>query len=220
MLQPRVKRFILALMKECAPTAAPRGRPRSFDRDAALCVAMHLFWQRGYAGTSIGALCEAIGIAAPSLYAAFGSKELLYRAALERYIASRDGDIWASLDAAPTALAAIEAYLLDSARRFAAVGPQPGGCMVTAFGEAADDLPAIDSWIADLREDARTRLTARLARGLREGDLPAGTAPAALAQFVSTYQQGLAVRAREGASAEALVALAELGVRAVVRLLS
>src|SRR6187402_395278 len=65
-----------------------RGRPRTFDRDAAIVSAMHLFWEHGYESTSLSQLKAAIGegISAPSFYAAFESKEALYKEALERYM--------------------------------------------------------------------------------------------------------------------------------------
>ncbi len=63
-----------------------RGRPREFDEAEALDCALELFWRQGYEGTSIADLRTAIGITAPSLYAAFGSKEELYRRVLERYL--------------------------------------------------------------------------------------------------------------------------------------
>ena len=72
------------------PPRKPRGRPRSFDRDAALGRAMEVFWTKGFEGTSINDLTEAMGINPPSLYAAFGDKERLFIEAIERYQAARD----------------------------------------------------------------------------------------------------------------------------------
>jgi AcrR family transcriptional regulator len=77
---------------ECATIR--RGRPRAFDRDAALTTAMHLFWAKGYSATSIGDLTAAIGIGAPSLYAAFGSKEALYSEALAQYTKVNETTAW------------------------------------------------------------------------------------------------------------------------------
>src|SRR5688500_20409695 len=67
----------------------PRGRPRSFDREAALDAAMEVFWRKGYEASSISDLTDAMGINPPSLYAAFGDKERLFMAAIERYSAER-----------------------------------------------------------------------------------------------------------------------------------
>src|SRR5580700_8309201 len=66
-------------------TLSPPGRPRAFDTDEALDQAMHLFWRKGFLGTSLSDLTEAMGINRPSLYAAFGNKESLFRKALEHY---------------------------------------------------------------------------------------------------------------------------------------
>lgn len=63
-----------------------RGRPKVFDRDAALDKAMKLFWQHGYEATSLADLVEATGAKAPTLYAEFTNKEGLFRAVLDRYI--------------------------------------------------------------------------------------------------------------------------------------
>ncbi|HLZ08002.1 MAG TPA: helix-turn-helix domain-containing protein, partial [Chloroflexota bacterium] len=71
-------------------SSRPRGRPRTFDRDAALDAAVRLFWRYGYEGTSIADLTAAMGVAPPTIYANFGAKEDLYRAALARYF-EREG---------------------------------------------------------------------------------------------------------------------------------
>ena len=66
--------------------AAQRGRPRAFDPDAALERAMHVFWAKGYEGASLSDLTRAMRINRPSLYAAFGNKEQLFRKVLDRYV--------------------------------------------------------------------------------------------------------------------------------------
>lgn len=73
---------------------AERGRPRSFDKEAALERAMEVFWRLGYEGASMTDLTAAMGIASPSLYAAFGSKEALFRQALDHYRATEGKEIW------------------------------------------------------------------------------------------------------------------------------
>jgi AcrR family transcriptional regulator len=88
---------------------AKRGRPRTFDRDAALITATELFWKKGYDATSIAELCDSIGIEAPSLYAAFGSKENLYSECLDYYQQTISPLIWDGLEKAPTAKAVLHA---------------------------------------------------------------------------------------------------------------
>ena len=92
-----------------------RGRPRSFDRDAALQAAIKVFWDQGFEGASMAALTEAMGINAPSLYACFGSKEALFQEAVTRYQDEENVRVRALLEQAPTARAAIEAMLRGQA---------------------------------------------------------------------------------------------------------
>src|SRR3954465_6901479 len=95
--------------------ARSRGRPRAFDREAALAQATRLFWEKGFEATSITDLTEAMGIGSPSLYAAFGSKEALYAEALNYYQETNEALVWAGFRAAPTAREAVKALLMDSA---------------------------------------------------------------------------------------------------------
>jgi AcrR family transcriptional regulator len=92
-----------------------RGRPRAFDREAALAQATRLFWRKGYTATSISDLTEVMKIGSPSLYAAFGSKEALYAEALRHYCERYDVLVWTNFGAAKTARGAVEALLMDSA---------------------------------------------------------------------------------------------------------
>src|SRR6202035_3596322 len=93
------------------------GRPRGFDRDAALEAAMVLFWRKGFAAASMNDLCDAMSIRSPSLYAAFGSKEALYLEAVERYVRTIGPPIWDRLADGATALDSLgEHFLLGRAR--------------------------------------------------------------------------------------------------------
>ncbi|WP_262338598.1 TetR/AcrR family transcriptional regulator, partial [Bordetella pertussis] len=91
---------------------AERGRPRSFERTEALRQAMEVFWSKGYEGASLADLTSAMGINAPSLYAAFGSKEALFREAVQRYADTEGARTRRALLEAPDARAAIEGMLL------------------------------------------------------------------------------------------------------------
>src|ERR1700733_8946148 len=91
-------------------TLSPLGRPRAFDTDQALDQAMHLFWRKGFLGTSLSDLTEAMGINRPSLYAAFGHKEALFRRAVERYFQGPAAYLQDALKE-PTARAAVERLL-------------------------------------------------------------------------------------------------------------
>jgi AcrR family transcriptional regulator len=84
------------------------GRPREFDRGAALKAAMVLFWRKGFAATSMNDLCEAMGVRSPSLYAAFGSKEALYLEAIQHYVEMFGPPVWDGLAASASARAGVE----------------------------------------------------------------------------------------------------------------
>jgi AcrR family transcriptional regulator len=176
-------------------------RPRSFDRDAALEQAMLAFWANGYEGTSISDLTRAMGIAAPSLYAAFGDKRSLFAEAVARYT-SGPGAVVSHWLGEPTAREAVQRMLRDGARAYTS-GDHPRGCLVVTE-------PLLDQE----RAASRTALRARVQRGLDEGDLPAGTDIDALAGFVGVVIGGMSARARDGATTEELLAIAETAMAA------
>src|SRR3712207_2285373 len=114
-----------------AAAARGRGRPRKFDREAALALATHVFWSKGYEAASISDLTKAMGIGSPSLYAAFGSKEALYAEALQHYARKYAPLFWDNFNSAARAREAVEFYLLDSAAALTgSVEDIPLGCMV------------------------------------------------------------------------------------------
>lgn len=188
----------------------PRGRPRGFDRDAALEAATLLFWRKGYAATSISDLTKAMGIGAPSLYAAFRSKEALYEEAL-RFYSERYGPlIWRRFRAAETAREAVEAYLIDSAASLPCdvARPEPAGCMVMLSAVGSEGTATLGCQVKAMRESVVGLIEARLDRAAQEGELPHGLDRAALARFVVAVQGGMALQARDGATPAQLAAVA------------
>ena len=198
---------------EQIPKRSP-GRPRAFDRDGAVHAAALLFWRHGYEGTSLTQLTEALGINAPSLYAAFGSKAGLYREALAFYIATYTRSLRQALEDDGPAREAVGHMLQEAARAFSR-SECPPGCMVAsgtlrsgeANAEAAQETSA-------LRREATQAIKHRLERALKEGELPAGTDPAVLASFFASVVQGLSVQARDGAGARQLARVAETAMTA------
>jgi AcrR family transcriptional regulator len=182
---------------------AGRGRPRSFDRDAALRAAMKTFWEHGYEGASMAALTDSMGINSPSLYAAFGSKEGLFRAAVQLYLDTEDRKGQAILAREKTARGAIHAMLRNSAGNLARPAMPHGCLLILADSNASED--SVRDHLCQRRRDLQAGIERRVTRGIADGDVPDGADAKAIAAFYMTMMQGLSLRARDGASRDALV---------------
>jgi AcrR family transcriptional regulator len=195
-------------------SVSKRGRPRLLDREAGLEVAARLFWEHGYEGTSIADLTKAMGIAPPSLYAAFGSKEQLYQQALE-YNAERENKH--RLDLLNSDVPAYEAlafYLHDAAREFTNPA-KPRGCMVSnAVLQHAKENDGIAESVAARRTATTKIIKTRLDRAITEGELPDGTDTLALAHFYVAVVQGMSAQACDGLCEATLMQLADLALSA------
>lgn len=199
---------------ESDPPGKRTGRPRAFDRDQALNIALDLFWRHGFESTSTAQLTAAMGIAPPSLYAAFGSKEALFREALVAYGERYGGFLNDAIAAPGPARAAVEHMLLRAARQFANA-EHPLGCMVAA-GELQLS-PANAALVAEVsgqRQAAQQAIRTRLEAARKAGEPPADTDTATLSAFYAMTIQGMAVQARDGAKPALLKRLAELAMRA------
>jgi AcrR family transcriptional regulator len=188
------------------------GRPREFDPDRALDIALQVFWRRGYEGASMADLTEAMGITKPSLYAAFGNKEELFRKALDRYVDGPIGYVQIAL-AKPTAREVVEQLLFGAAD--AVTDPNhPPGCLAVqgalSCGEAAE---SIKQELMARRANGEQNLRLRFERAITEGDLPRDADAADLARYISAILQGMAVQAAGGANREQLRKVAQLTLR-------
>jgi AcrR family transcriptional regulator len=191
-----------------------RGRPRAFDADAALGRAMEVFWRFGYEGASMSDLTGAMDINRPSLYAAFGSKEDLFRKAVGRYAATELAYAREAL-AQPTAYAVAEALLRGQLEALTQPG-RPTGCLSIQGGVSCSTANAgIAEFLATSRLAGEAALADRFARAVEEGDLPEGTDPAALARFLHVVQEGQAIHAAAGIGRDMLEQSAEFALRAV-----
>lgn len=180
---------------------ATRGRPRTFDPDTALRRALDMFWARGYEGTSLSDLAQAMGIASASIYACFGSKEDLFRKVMALYATTSGEPPRRALREQPTARAAIHAMLRATADQI--TGPDtPHYCMlVLAAPTGAVENRTVREFLADRRRDQHATIRDRLARGVTDGDLTAPPAALdAVARYYATVVQGLSVQARDGAT--------------------
>jgi len=190
------------------------GRPREFDAETALDQAMEVFWRHGYEGATIAQLTEAMGINPPSLYACFGNKEGLLKAALDRYTKLRG--IWMDeVVAAPTARAVAERMLMGIADKQTDPANPPGCLLVQggiACGSGSENVPFE---LATRRAQNEDQLRERFVRAKAEGDLKPTSDPAALARYVSAVSVGMGVMASSGADREALRQVANVAVQAV-----
>ncbi|WP_345453936.1 TetR/AcrR family transcriptional regulator [Nocardioides marinquilinus] len=171
------------------------GRPRSFDRDTALAVAVEQFWRHGYDETSIASLTAAMGVTPPSLYAAFGDKHRLFEEASALYFARTCEGVDRAM-ALPGARDAVARMLDDTARAHAAPGTPPG-CMLLTEPRLAAQRDAVQATIVE-----------RLDRGVRDGDLPPGTDTTALARFLVAVMRGMSGHARDGGTLDELLGIA------------
>jgi AcrR family transcriptional regulator len=179
---------------------AVTGRPRGFDRDAALKAGMLLFWRKGFAATSMNDLCEAMGIRSPSLYAAFGSKEALYLEAVQHYVQTIGTAVWDKLVEGATARAGVENLLLAGTETLPESGVMPAGCMAMLAGVADEWPAAITDVVSKVRLEVLGELRSRLETGVAEGELPASTDIDGLSRFYLSVFQGMAIQARDGAT--------------------
>jgi AcrR family transcriptional regulator len=200
---------------EAACGAAPkaRGRPLSFDREAALEKAMHVFWERGYEAASVADLTAAMGITPPSLYTAFGDKERLFLEAVEAYGKGPGGFGQRALAEEPTARQAVQRLLEEGASELTR-DCQPHGCMmVTAAVNCSIAAEHVQTALAKRRALGIKSMEDRIQRGIDEGELPPGTDAAALASFYAMVYQGMSMQAKDGASRESLLASVEMAMR-------
>jgi AcrR family transcriptional regulator len=180
-------------------TTSRRGRPRAFDFDRALDRALEVFWRKGYEGASLTDLTRVMGINRPSLYAAFGDKEGLFRRVLDRYPEGPAAYIQEALKR-PTARAVVERLLAGAAESL--TDPEnPRGCLYVqgalACGKEND---SVRRELISRRAAGEAAICQRLERAKAEGDLPPDADASDLARFVATVLQGMAVQAAGGAT--------------------
>ena len=192
--------------------AKKRGRPRAYDAGTALGKARDVFWDLGYAASSLDDLGSAMSMNRPSLYGAFGDKQSLYLKTLEAY---RDAGLAAMGDALNPSRPLREgiAAVYAAALRIYLGGAQSRGCFLigTATSESVRHAAIRDVLLGSLH-DFDAAIEARLRLAIERGELPAGTDAATLARLASGIMYSLAVRARAGETRAALEAIAKAGV--------
>ncbi|MFB4195639.1 TetR/AcrR family transcriptional regulator [Streptomyces carpaticus] len=189
-------------------------RTRAFDTEAAVSRAMDLFWTRGYEATSVRDLTRHLGIGQGSLYAAFGDKDGLYRAALDHYRATLAAAALRDLEAGDGARAAIRTMLLERAR--IATGDGGRGCLaVNAACERLPHDPATARTVRDMQDAGRDALTEVLRTAAERGEIaPPRHDPYTLAGFL-VFLNGLLVAAKVTPDVRALEPLVEVALGAL-----
>lgn len=188
------------------------GRPREYDPQTVLDTAMRLFWQHGYDGVSITDLTEATGVNRRSLYAQFGSKERLFREAVQKYVAG-PGSYAAAALAQPTARE-VAAAMVHGAADATAAPDRPHGCLLVQGALATGtDATSLQADLAEMRMAGVDVLAARFREAQASGEIP-GEDAVALARWVASVCQGIAVQAAGGTTCEDLHAIADRALRA------
>jgi AcrR family transcriptional regulator len=213
-LRAPVKGFIVNGMKQIARTSRRKpGRPLSFDRDAALQQAMLLFWRHGYEATSLRELTDAMGVTPPSIYAAFGDKKALFRAAVHRYLGTPVTSD-ALIAQAATARDAAWALMHAAAVGFTGRDTPPGCLLASAAISCSSDAADVQRELAAIRRRTERKLRDRIVGATNAGEIPIdatvqGAARAdALAAHVMAVIQGMSTLARDGASRAKLLRVA------------
>lgn len=171
---------------------------------------MREFWRHGYEGTSMSDLSRAMGLSAPSIYAAFESKEKLFRSAVERYQATRGSVIARALREAGTARGAMERALLGAADSYSAADGPRGCLLVRGALACTSDNAQVEVFVGDLRRVTGEMIRARLQQAQSEGEIPRGADAGALAAFFAAVFGGMAVLGHDGAPQAVLRSVARL----------
>ena len=193
---------------------SPAGRPRTFDRDEALKKAMMVFWEKGFEGTTMADLVAAIGMKAPSVYAAFGNKDALFREVVDIYRGRVEQGPLKVLNDTPSVYTALEQSLRQNVEMFS--GPNPPSCLIMAGAiNCAPEHQEHVNYLMGLRALYKDILKTRFDRALTEGELVEGTNTSALAEFYFSFIHGMALRARDGSSNTELLASTEFALQAL-----
>lgn len=176
---------------------------------------MQLFWARGYEGTTLADLQKAMGgITAPSFYAAFGSKEALFREVVELYKETQGAPVLKALMEGSTSHASIERMLLAAVEHVCGQRT-PRGCLMVLGGlNCTPANKGVDGFLREQRSLREKFIRRRLRRGVTDGDVPADSDLAVVASFYATVIDGITLQSRDGASRKKLKAVAEAAMAA------
>lgn len=191
------------------------GRPRTFDRDEALRKAMLLFWEKGYEGTTMANLIEAIGMKAPSVYAAFGNKDKLFTEAVQLYAGIVNDGPLKTLKEDPDVYEAFKNLFKENIRLFTNTD-NPTSCLImTAAINCAPEHNEHVETLKGMRNAYKDAFERRLKQAITDQQLSEEADAISLAEFYTTFAHGLALRARDGASKKELETSSEFALLAL-----
>jgi TetR/AcrR family transcriptional repressor of nem operon len=185
-------------MQHQAPQRLPRGRPRSFDTEAAIERAMGVFWSRGYNATALPDLLRATKLSRGSLYAAFGDKHGLFLRALDRYIADALTRTDVELDPRRAPVVGLRTHLAGYVDRTSGASGRRGCLLVATAMELAGRDGEVDRRIGSFFKAMEIKLAAALARAKAAGELADGVEPAGAARLLVCFVEGLRVVGKTG----------------------
>ncbi len=192
-----------------------KGRPRAFDRDNALKIALTIFWAKGYKGTQVSDLTAAMHINPPSFYAAFGSKEKTFLEVMDLYIENEGAGSMRALNETEALHDAMLGMLVASID-IALSSPGQKGCLVQLGAlDSVSASPALAGKCYSMRRTTIELIQQRLRRGVKSGELSRGVNTKNLAAFFGTVLQGISLRARDGAPRSELLAVAACAMNAL-----
>jgi AcrR family transcriptional regulator len=188
------------------------GRPIGFDKDAALEAAMLLFWERGYEGTSMADLTQAMGVNPSSIYAAFGDKHALFRLAVKRYLEMRAQYAGKALEE-PTLEKVVRA-LFDNTVAFLTTPGHPARCMTLsgAVGCSVDASPERDI-MTEIRKQNEAAMRERFLQARKSGELSKDINVDDYTRYLSSILAGLSIQAANGSTKAELKRTAKVALR-------
>lgn len=191
-----------------------RGRPREFDKEAALKRATELFWRNGYRGVSLDDLTQAMEINKPSLYAAFGDKESLFLAAIDFYRESVTRPQFQRLMNCENLKDGFRAFFKEMVK--VVTNKDCPGCMIACMlSQESCDSEAIQAKLAHSLNAADQGFTALLTQ--HKNELHPYIYPSAAAKLLTSMLHGMAIRARSGATAKELEVIAEGAIKIICK---
>ncbi len=196
---------------------ATAGRPRSFDKDDALKKAMYVFWEKGYEGTTMVDLIESIGMKAPSIYAAFGNKDAIFKEVIKTYLPIVVEDQLAALNRSSEIYESVEATLKACVNLYTSED-NPHTCLVMTA--AINTAPGHEEHVGALRilrEKYKAAWQKRFEQAKFDKQLADDANPSDLAEYFTTLIQGMTIKAKDGASKDSLDATVKLAMQVLSR---